>query len=415
MKLLLVALAALTVYAEDDCPAWRPMSEMSECVWPRNEDGKMSFKPIMHAFLDRCKVKLDWKGQTPPDVTDKHEIDFPAACGKCAYKFKCANREVKDGCFPLKAEKETCEEHGDVCDMPKTPVFGNCKWNMLTAGFAACVTGRADLPEWRREGYHQGGRFLPEQNCVPEGEGCKCCCHPYRPVKNGDAWTCEEVPERAEAEACPDFEPFNEWSTCLWYPLTQVAQDVNAHCGLADLVPGMNLDAMIQKRIEAEESDPDRQKMLEKLPKEKCGYCSFKIRCRKREHSDVCFGFDGDKKACGPDDCETCGQPCAMGLIEEGKGVPEGTVGTCDYHKMIMAYLRKRSGPFMKMMGNSYWKKRGFGQLMKFMPMGKCVEVDGACKCCCHPYVPSEDGSQCVLQDMCRLPDDMGIEWDTME
>lgn len=288
-------------------------------------------------MLQKCKVKVDWKGQSPPDITDKHEIAFPDACGKCSYKFKCANREVKDGCFPLKASKETCEEHGDVCEMPKTPMFGNCKWNILMVGMSQCVTSRPDLPEWRREGYHQGGRFLPEQNCVPEADKCMCCCHPYRPVKNGDAYTCEEVPDKAAAEACPDFEPYNDWSTCLWYPLTQVAQDVNTHCGLADLVPGMDLNALIAKRIEAEEADPDRQKMLEKLPKEKCGYCSFKMRCRKRPHSDTCFGFEGDKKACGPDDCDTCGQPCAMTPIEEGKHVPAPLVGTCDYHKMIMA------------------------------------------------------------------------------
>jgi hypothetical protein len=415
MKLIILALCGLLAIAEEDCPEFRAESELSECIWPRNAEGKMSFEPIVETFLDKCKIEMDMKGQKRPDITDKHSIDMPPACGKCSYKFKCANREVKDGCFPIKAEKEVCEEHGDVCEMPKTPEFDNCKWNLLTAGFQQCVLNRPDLPEWRRQGYYQGGRFLPEQNCVPEGDKCMCCCHPYRPVKNGDAYTCEEVPDRAAAEACPAFGEYNDWSECLWYPLTQVAKDVNAHCALGSLVPGMKLDEMINKRIEAEEKDPDRQKMLEKLPTEKCGYCSFKIRCAKREHSDTCFGFQGDKKACGPDDCETCGEPCAMAKIEAGTSVPEEVVGTCDYHKMILGYLKQKAGPFMKMMGNNYWKKRGFGQLMKFMPMGKCVAAGDGCKCCCHPYTPSEDGSQCVLSDVCRLPDDMGIEWKTLE
>ena len=34
---------------------------MSECIWPRNEEGKMSFKPIMDTFIDKCKIDIDWK------------------------------------------------------------------------------------------------------------------------------------------------------------------------------------------------------------------------------------------------------------------------------------------------------------------------------------------------------------------
>lgn len=413
---LIVGLALLgLVFGKDDCPAWRAMSDESECVWPRNDDGHMSARPLMDAFIDKCKIDIDWKGKQPPDITDKHQIPMPEKCGHCAFKIKCANRERKDGCFPIKAEKITCNEHGDVCEMPKTPKFNNCRWSMLGAFMTQCVTSRPDLAPWRREGYHQGGRFFPQQNCLPDGDKCRCCCHPYRPVKDGDGYKCAKADKADEAEACPDFADYNDWSQCLWYPLSNVAKEVNDHCNLQDLMPkGFKLKEMIEKRIAAEEKDPNRAKVLAKLPKDKCGYCSFKMRCRKRAHTPVCFGFDGDKKACGPDDCDGCGEPCeAAKLDNDMPKVPSDLVGTCNYAKYILGYLKSKAMPFMKNLGNNYWKKRGFAQLMKFLPMGKCVETDGKCKCCCHPYVPSEDGSKCELRKICRLPHDMGLQWDT--
>lgn len=248
MKLLLLALAALA-YAKDECPEYREMSSMSDCIWPRNAAGKMSFRPLMDAFIDKCKIKIDWKGKQPPDITDKMELDFPEKCGKCSFKFSCANREKKDGCFPIKAEKENCNEFAEVCTMPKVPVFNNCRWSSMNSFMQQCITNRPDLADWRRDGYSQGGRFMPEMNCVPDGEKCACCCHPSRPVKNGDSFVCEDAPGVEAEAACPAFPPHNDWSQCLWYPLTEVAVNVDKHCGLKDIVPGVDVGKIIELQV----------------------------------------------------------------------------------------------------------------------------------------------------------------------
>jgi hypothetical protein len=139
---------------------------------------------------------------------------------------------------------------------------------------------------------------------------------------------------------------------------------------------------------------------------ERCGYCSFRMRCKKRDSGGKpgCFPVHADKKSCGPDDCPNCGNVCTLPhLSTEG-------IGKCDWHKKMMLMMKARAKGYMSKMKN-YWRKRGFMNVIKYLPTGTCKEVGDKCKCCCHPYEPNEAGTECVLKNMCKLPSDLGIEW----
>ena len=75
-------------------------------------------------------------------------------------------------------------------------------------------------------------------NCIkkPSG-GCKCCCHPNHPVKEGGKVVCKEVKGLKEHKECPAYSEYNEWSKCIWYPITNVAKQANEHCNLQSVVP----------------------------------------------------------------------------------------------------------------------------------------------------------------------------------
>jgi hypothetical protein len=149
---------------------------------------------------------------------------------------------------------------------------------------------------------------------------------------------------------------------------------------------------------------------------DKCGFCSFKFRCRKRDPQGKpgCFPVDADKKACGPDDCPGCGDVCSLPLMSS---VFEGNTGgleECEWNKKLMDLMKGRVKSYMSKMRN-YWRRRGFKHIMKYMPTGSCKQVGDSCKCCCHPYEPSEDGSTCVVKNMCKLPTDLGMDWGPSE
>jgi len=51
-------------------------------------------------------------------------------------------------------------------------------------------------------------------------------------------------------------------------------------------------------------------------------------------------------------------------------------------------------------------------KMASLMPHGKCIEKDDRCKCCCHPYTPNADATECLLNDICKDAHDLGIEYD---
>jgi len=318
--------------------------------------------------------------------------EMPEKCGHCSFKFRCRKRAKTEGCNPIDGEHVACDEHAGVCDMPKFPLHNlGCRYEFASMYLQQCVN-RADLSEWKREGYRKMFDLLPHFHCSEVGEQCKCCCHPYEPSADGS--TCERIHD----SACEPFTPWNDWSDkCMWFPPAELKTDFTSHCNFQ--MP--------------EESKDKAKEMIEKfkLPEgfefpSRCGYCSFKVKCRSRPveststHEKECFPLEIRKKACGPDDCETCGNTCELPKM----------MGSCNYTEN----LRKFIGPGLKsrMKKMPHGMRDGLLQMVGHLPHGKCIEKNDKCFCCCHPYEPNAAGDACVVKDICKNPDDLGIEID---
>jgi hypothetical protein len=228
-----------------------------------------------------------------------------------------------------------------------------------------------DLPDWRREAYRKFAEGLPEGNCIQKGGQCKCCCHPYTPNEDGTACVKEEETK------CQAFDKWNKWSECLWYPVANMVNKIQEHCD-------WDIKEVPQNII------PTPAGL--QIP-EKCGFCSFQMRCRKRDKQEGCFHLDAEKKSCGSDECPTCGDTCTMKKLN----------GTCNWGYFVASNLHSKFETMMMTKDMPYWRKRGIKSLMRHIPYGTCKEVGDICKCCCHPYEPNEDGTACVLTQMCAL------------
>lgn len=380
MRLCLTVLSCFIVFAYgQDCPAfpdWMPQTE--NCLWfPLNE--------MRQDMLDACGIEFDASQfPTPPPFPNDVLSQMPSQCGYCSFKFQCRKREYKDGCFPIDGKVETCTEHSDVCLMPKAPILNNCKWGMLVEMFKQCLNRPSDeLADWKRQEMKKWAEMLKTSNCVEKDGKCACCCHPYKPNRDGTA--CEEVKE----PSCAEYDDWNDWSECLWGMPQQVVQEFRSHCALGNA---------------EEQVDPKKLELPEgfQMP-EKCGFCSFKLRCRKRDRKDTktgkprCFPVEAEKRPCGREDCPTCGDVCELPKIKD----------SCNYGDHIRNFLKDKMAKINKM---PYWRKRGMLGISKNLPHGNCVEIDGKCKCCCHPYAPNADGTQCELREYCKLPEDLGLQ-----
>lgn len=72
---------------------------------------------------------------------------------------------------------------------------------------------------------------------------------------------------------CPAFDRWNKWSECLWYPVANMVSKIQQHCD-------WDIKEVPQNII------PTPAGL--QIP-EKCGFCSFQMRCRKREKQDGCL------------------------------------------------------------------------------------------------------------------------------
>uniref|UniRef100_A0A915JS68 Uncharacterized protein n=1 Tax=Romanomermis culicivorax TaxID=13658 RepID=A0A915JS68_ROMCU len=160
---------------------------------------------------------------------------------------------------------ETCHEYADVCTTDKHPEFG-CRWNTLSVGLKNC----ADQPHFsdhRRDSLRRFANAMPDMNCFEKDGQCKCCCHPFKPNKEGTE--CVKIHEEPKCDALGEY---NQWSKCLWYPLRNVTQEVRSHCHL-----GVHTNEVLLPKPTGME-----------LP-EPCGHCSFKVRCKTRPRKDGCL------------------------------------------------------------------------------------------------------------------------------
>jgi hypothetical protein len=381
--LILVALAAGAMADADHCPAFRDWRAWTDhCIWfPMNT--------LRHDLIHACDVKMDeTKMAAFPNIPG-----IPEKCGHCSFKARCRKRAKTDGCNPIEFERQPCNEHGNVCTMPQFPLYNlGCRYEYAPIFLKQCAN-QAGIADWQRSMWHQKGKVLPKFHCTEVGEPaqCKCCCHPYEPNEDGTA--CVEIPE----PECPAFSEWTGWSDkCMWFPIEEMKEDFATHCDY---------------RAPAEEKEKADEMMKKlKLPEgfsfpDKCGYCSFKLKCSIRAVESTagkkeCFPLRVQKKACGPDDCETCGNVCVVDKM----------MGSCN----ITDNIRKLIGPGLK----SRLKKAppgmrdGMMTMIAGMPHGKCIEKDDKCHCCCHPYDLNADGTSCVLKDICKSPEQMGIEVD---
>jgi hypothetical protein len=367
LVVLCCALLSASYGAPTDCPAfgeWMPQSE--QCLW-------FPLKNMRQGVADACQTTFNVSNPTAQLTTLGADFPVPNKCGHCSFKLKCRKRDRKDGCYSLDLQKETCHEFGDVCTVEKHPKLG-CRWNLLMGALKNCAN-KPDIPDWRRDAIMKYANGLPETNCVEKGDQCKCCCHPYVPSEDGTQ--CVEEPQ---TQTCAPFGEPNAWSQCLWYPLDNVVKGVTEHCGLQEFLPPGELPKNLLNKPEGLQ-----------IP-EQCGYCSFRTRCRKRDRVPGCFALDVDKKACGPDDCPTCGNVCTL---------PKVNGESCDWARTLTGKLLGKAQAITGSM--PYWRRRGVNNLMRHLPYGQCKEVGGQCKCCCHPYEPNEDGTACVPTNMCAI------------
>jgi hypothetical protein len=273
--------------------------------------------------------------------------------------------------------------------MPPFPLHNlGCRYEFAPYYLRQCLN-RPDLPDWKREGLAKFMELLPEFHCADVNGQCKCCCHPYMPSEDGTQCIQHNVPE------CEPFGDWTDWSEkCLWMPPDELKKDVTEHCDF-DL-KGAGSKGSMGKKL--------------KMPKgmqipERCGYCSAKIKCRKRDIKSAagkkeCFPLDLEKKLCGPDDCDTCGQVCEVPKVFDDCNLME------KIKKLVAPGIKNR----MKKMPHSL--RMGVMKMLSHMPHGKCVEKDNKCMCCCHPYAPNDAGTECVLKDVCKNADDLGLEMD---
>jgi hypothetical protein len=346
-----------------ECPQFGKWNDWTDkCLWfPMNT--------MREDIADACKVQFNTTNEDGFADLMPAGFKIPEKCGHCSFKFRCRNRQRTEGCLSVEGEKQTCSEFGDVCDLPPAPVVG-CRWGMFADVFKAC-TARPDIPDWRRESYKKFLNMMPDGNCIEKDGRCKCCCHPFQPNEDGTA--CVKVEEKT----CPAFEKPNDWSQCLWFPISNVIDKVKDHC---DLDFKSQVDAL---PTPAGFTIPD-----------KCGMCSFRVRCSKREKQDGCFNVDIDKKACGTEDCPGCADVCTIPYVN-------GT--SCNWTEVMGKDIFQKLETITNNNKLPLWRKRGMKDLFKNMPYGKCKDINGQCKCCCHPYEPNADGTKCVLADMCTF------------
>jgi hypothetical protein len=386
MRTLVFALLLAGAYATSPtCPNYRDWMPWTEkCLW-------FPLEQMTADALEACDITMGAPDAMPtyPPLPD----DFPTEpCGHCGFKYRCRKRQMLTGCgSPVDEEIQYCHDgtDGDICNLPSIAHQDlGCKYALLPAMLTQC-SYRPGVNDVWKDLLLKWRDMAPKFHCQQDGENCKCCCHPYVPSEDGSSCELHEEP------TCEEWTDWKGWSEkCLFFPPAEMKKDVEEHCDF-EFKQDMKKNPLF-----------DKFKLPGGLEPTRCGMCSFKINCRQRPVESAagkkeCFPLDMQKMACGNDDCEGCGDICELPKLPG----PEG----CAYSKKLRAIL----GPAIK----SRVKKappsmrHGMINLISGMPHGKCVEKDGKCMCCCHPYEPNADGTECVVRELCKMPDELGMEF----
>ncbi|KRY34605.1 Poly-cysteine and histidine-tailed protein [Trichinella spiralis] len=206
--------------------------------------------------------------------------------------------------------------------------------------------------------------------------GCTELDH-YEPNEDGT-----ECVKQQDHQCAPFNEP-GDWSECLWFPLADMFKKVQSHCGVEGKPEGLSPSSLAPAGFQ--------------IP-EKCGFCSFRLKCQSREKKEGCFPLKVDKKSCGAEDCPTCGDVCTL----------DKQNNSCAFTKAMGMKFWNSFAHKAKESNLAHWRRDGYADLFKFLPYGHCKEVGDKCKCCCHPYEPNEDGTACVVKQYCKSLEEVG-------
>ncbi|VDP23944.1 unnamed protein product [Soboliphyme baturini] len=275
----------------------------------------------------------------------------------------------------MEGESQVCHEFNKICSLPPHPKLG-CHWQAYKEIIRQC-TSRAELEEWQRKGYEKMFHNIPDGHCIKKDDQCKCCCGGYVPNEEGT-----ECVKSKESE-CGDWGQRTEWSQCLWFPLSKMAKDLESHCDVEKKSHPIPMEMPTPAGFH--------------IP-QKCGFCSFSVRCQKRTHKDGCFPLRIEKKACGNDDhCPHCGDICTL----------KKQNGTCEWTNHLLFGLWKKFEAKAKESHMPLWRHQGYSNILKYLPKAECKAVGDDCKCCCHPYEPNADGTACVPKGYCKSPKEL--------
>ncbi|KFD49000.1 hypothetical protein D918_08154 [Trichuris suis] len=378
VSLLLLTFGFSLADHHEHCPAWKDWKPWTDCLWypTQNMYTKIAHACGLHADRNLTGV-LGIPGEEKP----------PPMCGHCSFKFRCRRRDNVKDCYPLDGQVDVCHDHGQICSLPKLPHLG-CGYAFINEKLKQCFT-RPDTPSYVRLGYRKMFESIPKKHCIEKDGMCKCCCGDYEPNEAGTE--CVKPP----AHDCPAFGPPSEWSECLWFPMKDLVKHVEDHCHVHPDADGYRPPVATPPGIH--------------IP-EKCGYCSFRVKCMKRDKKDGCLWVLNNhlftfwlsqlfyselrlgKKSCGHDDCPTCGDICTMDKIN----------GSCSFPRVLQERLWDDFVAKSKEKHMPHWKRDGYAKVLMQLPYSSCKEVGDKCKCCCHPYHPNEDGTACVVKDYCK-------------
>ncbi|VDP24477.1 unnamed protein product [Soboliphyme baturini] len=152
------------------------------------------------------------------------------------------------------------------------------------------------------------------------------------------------------APKCERWSQPNEWSDCMWFPISAMTKNLEMHCEVPSRAHELQINLPVPKGI----SIPD-----------KCGFCSYRVRCHKRQGKEGCFPLKIDKKACGADDCPTCANICTV----------KAQNGSCNWIRHLEVTVRKQL--HMKSMETKmpFWRSQGYAHIIKYLPHGVCKKL----------------------------------------